>query len=247
VLGLFDRRQARVPAACAAAQLLVVIAVAATQPTSGAVSVAVAIVLAPLSVLSVAAAAARLSRGRFPSAAAIAFVLLPLFANRFVLGPYRGAFDSHALPALVGLQATGWFALGVLLVAIVAVAPERIVAAAAAAALVAALFAWSPGALGDVRPMLHESAWSVALAEWVVAATIVAAVLRRPYVGVSLGCIVVAAILRASHQPYDDAGFWRALAPLAPAGGVLLASLSLLVPTRGPEPRAASAHAPRAH
>jgi hypothetical protein len=239
VLPSFDRRQRLTLAACAAVQVLVVAAVAATQPNAGAASVAVALVLAPAAVAGVGATATRLAGGRFPAAAAGAYVLLPLLGNRFLLAPYRGAFDRDALPALVGLQATWWFALGVALVVAASILPERVAAAAGLALLVAALLAWSPGALGDVKPMLHETAWSVAFAEWIVVASVAAAVLRRPYAGAAVACIALSAILRAAHQPYDDAGFWRALAPLAPAGGILLASLALLLPRRSPESRPA--------
>ncbi|MGZ4333690.1 MAG: hypothetical protein ACXVRJ_05390 [Gaiellaceae bacterium] len=221
-------------AGCGLAAIVVVLAVAATQPTSGAPAVVAAVVLAPLGVLSAAATASRLGGARFAGAAAVVYVALPLLANRFMLGTDRGTFDRHALPALVGVQATWVFALGVAAVAATALLPERLLLAGAATGLVAGIVAWSPGAVGDVPPMLHETAYSVALAEWLVVATIAGAVLRRPFLGGALACAAVVAILRAAHQPFDDAGFWRALGPLVPAGAVLIASLGLLVPRLGP-------------
>ena len=234
MLPRIDRRQRLLLAACVAAQVAVVAAVAATQPTDGALSVVVALALAPVAVLGVAATAARLRDGAFPVAACATYVLLPFLGNRFVLGGYRSAFDRHALPALVGVQATAAFALGVGAIVAAALLPPRVTAAAGGVALVAALVAWPPGKLADLQPMLHETAWSVALAEWLLVATIVAVILRRPPLGIALGCLALAVVLRAAHQPLDDEGFWRALGPLAPAGGVLVSSLWLLVPRLRP-------------
>jgi hypothetical protein len=221
-------------AACAIAEIVVVAVTAATQPTSGALAVLAALVLAPVAVVAVARAAARFAGGRFPLAAAIVYVLLPFIGNRFVLGQYRAAYDRNALPALVGLQHTGLFALGVLAVAAAALAPERVAAAAGAVVLVVALVVWHPSGLGDVQPFLHETAYSVALPEWVLAASIVALVLRRPYLGAAVGCLAIAAVLRAAQQPLDDQGFWRELGVLAPLGAVLLSGLWLLVPRLRP-------------
>ncbi|HEY0416548.1 MAG TPA: hypothetical protein VGC78_09195 [Gaiellaceae bacterium] len=217
-------------AACAAAQVLVVIAVAATQPTSGTAAVVAAVVLAPIAVAGVAATAARFADGAFPVAAAAVYVLLPFAANRFVLGPYRASFDRDALPALVGTQHTGWLAIGVGAVVLAAILPERVAAAAGAAVLVAAAVVWSPGALGDVQPLLHETAWSVAFPEWLLVATIAAVVLRRPLLGAAIGSFAVAVLLRASHHAGGVGSFWSAFAPLAPLGAVLVSGVWLLVP-----------------
>jgi hypothetical protein len=228
-LGL-QRRLLLPVAVCALAQTILVLGVAATQPTAGGLAVAAAVVLGVVAVAAAAAAGARLAAGWFPVATAACVVLLPLLGNRFVLAPDRADYDRRALPALVGTQATGAFALGVLGIVLVAVLPELAVGALGVVVVVVALVVWSPGALGGVRPMLHEHAYSVALPEWLVVATIVAALLRRPLLGLGLGGLAVATILRAAHEPFAAAGFWRGLGPLAPAGGVLLASLWLLVP-----------------
>lgn len=234
MLPRFDRRRLLWLGACTAAQLVVVAATAAAEPSSGTAAVVVAILLAPVAVAAVATTAARLADGRFAVAAAVVYVLLPFLGNRLVLGPYRNAFDRHALPALVGTQATWLLGVGVAAALLTAVLPELVAAAAAAAFLVAALIAWSPSDVGALQPFLHETAWSVAFPEWLVVATIAAAILRRPLLGGALGCFAVAVILRAAHHPLDDAGFWRSLAPLAPLGGVLVSSLWLLVPRLRP-------------
>lgn len=239
VLPRFDRRQLVLIGVCGAVQLVVVVLVAAKQPTSGALAIVAALVLAPVAVAGVAVAAARLAGGWFGVAASVVLLLLPLVGHRFVIPVDRADYDRHALPALLGLHAPGMLALGVAAVWAIALLPERLAAGLGVVGLVVALVVWSPGALGDVKPMLHETAWSVAFAEWIVVASVAAAVLRRPYAGAAVACIALSAILRAAHQPYDDAGFWRALAPLAPAGGILLASLALLLPRRSPESRPA--------
>jgi hypothetical protein len=221
-------------AACALAQIVVVLAVAAREPTSGALAVVAAVVLAPVAVVGAATTARRFAGGRFPAVAAAVFVLLPFLARLFLLAPQRPAFDRFALPALVGVQETGVFAAGVAAVLVTALAPELVAAAAGTVALVVALIVWSLGAIGDLQPLLHETAWSVALSEWLVVATIAAVVLRRPLLGAALGCVAVAAILRAAHQPFGDAGFWRALAPVVPVGAVLVSALWLLVPRLRP-------------
>ncbi|HZU20853.1 MAG TPA: hypothetical protein VE982_06515 [Gaiellaceae bacterium] len=234
MLPRFDRRHWLWLGACVAAQIAVVAGTAAAEPTSGAAAVVAALLLAPVAVVVVASAAARLAGGRFPAAAATVYVLLPFLANRLVLGPSRGAFDRHALPALVGTRSTWLLALGIAAAALAAALPERAAAACGGAALVASLVVWSPSRLGALQPFLHETAWSVAFPEWLLVATVAAAVLRRPLLGAAVACFAVSVILRAAHHPLDGAGFWRSLAPLAPLGGVLLSSLWLLVPRLRP-------------
>jgi len=213
-------------------QVLVVTVVAATQPTSGTFAVVAAIVLAPLAVAGVAVTGARLAGPWFGVAAAVVLLFVPFLGNRFVIPADRGEYDRHALPALLGLHAPGLLALGVAAVWAIGLLPEIAAAVLGVVGLIVALFVWSPGALGDVKPMLHETAWSVALPQWVVAAAILGAIFRRPLLGVALGTAALAVILRAAHQPFGHAGFgfWRALPSLVPVGAVLLSSLWLLVP-----------------
>jgi hypothetical protein len=234
VLPRFDRRQALVLGICVVLQLLAVVAVALREPRSGGVAVVAALLLAPLAVLGVATTAARFADGWFAIAASGVFVLLPFLTNRLLLAPHRSEFDRHALPALVGTQSTWLLAIGVAAVALAAFLPERVAAGAGLVGLAVAAIVWSPSALGDLQPLLHETAWSVAFPEWLLVATIAGVVFRRPYLGTALGCLAVAVVLRGAHQPDDNSGFWRALAPLVPSGAVLLSSLWLLVPRLRP-------------
>jgi hypothetical protein len=229
-------------AACAVAALVVVAGTAAADPTDGALSVLAALVLAPVATLAAAGVARRAAGGWFPVAAAAVYVLAPLLATRFVLPSYRPTFDDRALPAAVGLQATGTFALGVLL-AVAAVFVPRLAGAAAGVVLaVVALALWG-GSLGDLRPALHETVWSVTLAEWLVVAGVVGILLRAPAIGAMVGGGLVAAIAWGAHRGYDGAGFWRSLAVAAPAVAVTLSSLGLLVPRLRPD-RSRPARAP---
>ena len=233
MLARFDRRQWIVLGACAIVELAVVAVVAHEEPTAGTFAVLVALLLAPVAVVGVAATAARFAGGYFPLAAAVVYVLLPLAANRFVLAPSRAAFDRRALPSLVGTQHTWLLAVGVVAALLAATLPERMAAAAGAVVLVAALVGWGAGNLGGVQTLLHETGWSVAFPEWLLAATVAAAVLRRPYLGAALGCFACAIVLHAAHES-GVGSFWGALAPLAPLGAVLVSSLWLLVPRLRP-------------
>jgi hypothetical protein len=164
----------------------------------------------------------------------VVYVLLPFLANRFVLAPSRGAFDREALPTLVGTHHTWLLAAGVAALVLAAVLPERAIAAAGMAALVAALVVWGVGKLDGAQTLLHETGWSVAFPEWLLVATIAAVLLRRPLLGVGLGCYALAVVLRATHHADGVGPFWGALAPLAPAGAVLVSALWLLVPRLRP-------------
>lgn len=226
-------------AACAVAELALVAAVAAKEPAGGAIRIVFALVLAPLAVAAVAALASRVAGGWYPVCAAAVYVLLPPVASRFMLVDFRGTFDRHALPALVGAQATGALAIGVAVVAAFVFLPRVGSAAAGVAVLIFALAFWGPDKLGGLEPMLHEEAWSVALPEWLVVASIVGVAFRAPALGAALGGFAVAVIVRASHHTVEPAGFWHALAALVPAAGVLVSSIGLLVPRfRRAAPRA---------
>ncbi len=152
------------------------------------------------------------------------------------------------MPAILGLQATGVFAVGIALAVAVAAAVRFSLPAAAAAGVLAAVVSlalWG-GSLGALRPGLHETAWSVALCEWVAAAGMLGALLRRPFPGAALSGWLVAAIAWGAHRGYPDEAFWRSLAVAGPAIGVVLSSLGLLVPrTLWARRPAAAARAPR--
>jgi hypothetical protein len=238
---VLDRRRGLTIGAAVAAEL-VVIGVAFKEPTSGAPAVVAALVLAPIAVFAVIRAATRLAGGWFPPAAGVVYALLPLTATRLLLPTYRPVFDQHALPTLVGLQSTWMLALGIVLVLAVAFAPVRVDAAAAIVLVVAAAIVWGFDDVSALPSRLHETAWSVALTEWLVVASVLGALLRSPAVGGALGAVLVATIMRAAHQPYDDGTFWRDLAPAAPAAAVLVSSLALLVPRLRPARRRPAAN-----
>jgi hypothetical protein len=208
----------------------VVVGIAATQPTDGALSVIVAVLLAPLAVLAVSRTAARLARGWFPIAAAFVYVALPLAANRFFLPTYRPTFDRHVLPALVGLQETWTFVLGVLIVLTLSVVPRGVAATGGAVLLVAAIALWGLGDLSVWQPSVHETGWSVAFPEWLLVASVLGAMMRSPAIGGALAAVVIAALLHATHQQYYSGAFWQAFAVAAPSAAVLVSSVALLVP-----------------
>ena len=184
----------------------------AAYGTDGMASTLGALVLAPVAVVSTAAFARRVAGQRFAIAAAAAYVVLPLLATRFMLVTYRSTFDHQALPDLVGLRATPWFALGVLLTAALAVAPRRAAGVSGAVAAVAALILWGTADLASIRNGLHETAWSITLLEWFIVAGFIGAARRNGWLAVALVGWLLAIILHAAHVGYDNAAFWQSLA-----------------------------------
>lgn len=231
-------------AALAATNVLVVAGIGWAYGTDGALSTVAALVLAPAAVLATAAVGRRLGGDRFALGAAATYVVLPLLANRFMLGSYRGAFDRQALPDLVGLRATWWFALGVAVCLVVAFVRPRIAAAAGLVATTAALVVWGAGDLSGVRGGLHETAWSITLLEWFFVAGVIGAARRGSWLAVGVGGWLAALILHAAHVGYDGAAFWQSLAAGVPAAALLLSSLALLVPLPRRRPTPMHRHAP---
>lgn len=220
-------------AAAAAAAVLVVAATAAKEPTGGSLTVVAALILAPLAVGAAALAAWRLAGRTAAAVAAVVYVLLPVLANRMMLGTYRATFDRHSLPGLVGLREPLILAVGILATAVATLVPALLASAGGVALAVVALSLWG-GNLGDLPPAFHETIWSVTFAEWLVVAGILGALRRSPARGVALGGVAIAAISFAAHRGYDDGAFWAALAGAAPAAAVLLTALGFLVPRRRP-------------
>jgi hypothetical protein len=216
--------------ALATLEVAVVALIAHAYGTDGAISTVVALLLAPVAVLLTAALARRSARGRYPVAAAAVYVALPLLANRFLLPTYRPTFSRQALPDLVGARGTGWFAFGLLVTALLAFAPRRVAAAAGVGAAVVSLAVWGAGDLSAVRSGLHETAWSIALLEWLFVAGVIGLARRDPYRAAAVGGWIAAVTLHAAHRGYDDGAFWQSLSAGAPALAVLLSALGLLVP-----------------
>jgi hypothetical protein len=244
VPGVFTRQRVAL-GALAAVEVALVVAIAATHRTSGVPSIAAALVLAPLAVAVTAAIADRIAGERFAVGSAAVFVILPLLANRYMLGTFRGTFDAGALPALVGLRHAGVFALGIAIAAAVALAPRLAAAAGGAVAFVVAAVVWQFDGVSALRPGLHETVWSITMLEWLVVAGILGVLLRSPLLATAVGGWFLAGALWAAQRGYDGALFWRSLAVTAPAAAVLLSSLALLVPRRRPE--RSPAQAPSAH
>ena len=220
---------------------VVVVAVVAARHHPSAGSLVVALVLAPVAVAATAAMAGRIGGERFAVGTAAVFVLLPLLGNRYMLATYRGTFDTHALPALVGLRHTAVFALGVAIAAVVVFAPRVVSAASGVVGLSVAAAVWQFDGLGSLRPGLHETVWSITLLEWLLVAGILGAALRAPLLATAVGGWLLAGMLWATHAGYDGAAFWRSLAVASPAAAVLLSSLALLVPRLQPARKAAAA------
>ena len=80
-----------------------------------------------------------------------------------MLSTYRPTFAHEALPDLVGLRATPWFALGLVLGSC-----ALLRAAGAWSSRRSAGTSWSSGfgQLGAIRAGLHETAWSITMLEW---------------------------------------------------------------------------------
>ena len=214
--------------AAAAAQAVVVVLVAVAYGHDGAASVVAAAVLGPIAVLATARIAGRLAGDTFARAAAWSFVLLPFVAVLFFLSTYRHTWLHRILPDLVGVRATPWFALGVALVVAAAFAPRHAAAAAGIVAAIVAVAVWGVGPLAGVRSGIHETGWSVALAEWLPVAGTIGAARRSPSLATALGGWTCFFVLHGAHEGYD--AFWASLAPALPAAALLASSLALLLP-----------------
>jgi hypothetical protein len=213
--------------ALAAADVLVVAWIAARYGNDGALSVVLALALAPVAVTLTWLLAAKLAGPRFADAAAGIYVILPALGAHFALAPYRSTFTRQAIPDLVGLRATGWFAAG-LAIAVVALRRESAPLLAVAGAVLLAR-GWSD--LGGIRSVgLHETTWSITLIEYLPLAGLIGAGRRSWLRAAGLGGWLAAAVGHAATQGYDHAAFWQSLAIATPAIAVIVTSLWLLVP-----------------
>lgn len=182
--------------------------------------------LAPVAVVLTWSLAERLAGPRFGDLAALVYVILPVLASASMLDTYGGTFLQRAVPDLVGLRATGWFALGL---AIGAAARFRVTAPVlATAGVVLLVVSWHD--LGPIRIGLHETVWSIAMLEWLALAGVLGAAFRSPLRAAGLAGWLALALGLAARRGYDDGAFWQSLALAAPAIAVLLSSLWLLLP-----------------
>jgi hypothetical protein len=206
--------------------MLVVAVVAAAYGSDGALNVVAALLLAPVAVALTRRLGRRLAGERFGVAAAIVYILLPLLGRFYALSTYRHTFTHEAVPNLVGLRGTPWFALGLALTVLALVRVSSILFVAGA--IVSLLM--GTGELAGVRAGLHETAWSVTMLAWLGIAGVIGAARKSIAIGSTLAGWLVLAVLHAARQGYPDAAFWQSLSVATPAIAVTLTSLGLLVP-----------------
>ena len=226
----------------AAASLVVTAAVAAGTGHHAALPTIAALALAPAGAIATAYAARRVAGNRFAGAAALVYAFLPVIGLAYCLSTYRHSFLHEAVPGLVGLRRPGLLAVGVAAVAAIAVTPRVLVAPTGAVAAAVALAVWGVHPLTDVRNGLHETAWSIALAEWAAVAGVLGVARRAPLLAAGAGGWLVFSVLRAASHGYDDAAFWRQLGPGVPVIALCLTSVALLVPSLRPARRPLDAH-----
>ncbi len=190
----------------------------------------VAVLLAPVAVTAVVAIAGRLGGPRFAAAAGLVYVVLPFAGRRYFYGPFLAEYDHHLMPALVGLEQTGWFAFGVATAVAIVFLPERVAGLAGAAAALVAAAAWIDAPWSGLFGEFHETTWSPTLLCFLPFAATIGMALRRPWLAAAVAGPVAVFTLRGVHRPYYAGGLWLSLAAAVPVTAVLVTSLALLVP-----------------
>ena len=217
----------------AGAEVVAVAVLAAARPNAGTSAVVIALVLAPVAVWTVVAISERIAGTSFAVGAGVVYVLLPFAARLFFYGSFVAVYNRVVAPALVGLRAPAWFALGIGIALVVALAPERIAGALGLAALIVGLVAWADTDWTTLYDNFHETVWSPTLLSLLPFACVLAVGLRRPWFAASLGGWIGFFILHGVQRPYATGAFWLSLAAATPAAAILLTSLALLVPRLG--------------
>jgi hypothetical protein len=226
--------------AIAGAELVIVSAIAAGEPTGGAFAVIVALALAPLAVWAVSGIAEQIAGPRFGIAAAGLYAVLPVAGRVLFYGTLRGIYGNHILPSLVGTRAPAWFALGVGVAVVARVAPARAAGVAGLGVAVVAAALWANIDWTTVYGNLHESTWSPTLVCALPLASLIGVCLRSPWTAAALGGWLGFFVLRGVHGPYYSGALWTGLAAAMPAVAVLIVSLGLLVPRLWPQPAPAA-------
>ena len=216
-----------------AAEVAAVALLAAARPNGGTAAVVIALVLAPVAIWAVLSIAERLAAQWFAVAAGIVYVVLPFAGRLLFYGPFVTVYDRVVAPALVGLRAPAWFALGVGIALVVALSPALFTGVAGVIALIVGVIAWGDSDWTNLYDNFHESAWSPTLLSLLPIACTLAVVLRKPWLGAALGGWIWFFILHGLQRPYTSGAFWLSLAAATPAAAVLLTSLALLVPRLG--------------
>ena len=225
----------------AAAQVVTVAIVAATEPTDGPLAVAVALVLAAPAVWAVEGIATRVAGPRFGLAAAVLYVLVPVYGHHFFADTpeiaLRAGYHRNVLPFLVGTRGPAWLALGVGLAVLVRLGATRVVGIGGVVAAAVGAVLWVNGPWTALYGNFHETTWSPTLVCVLPFACALGIGLRSPWVAAAVGGWLAFFVLRAVHHSYYDSsgGFWPALAAALPAIAVLISGLVLLVPRLWPE------------
>lgn len=217
---------------------LAVVASIAHERHEAALSIAAAFVLAPVAVGATALLARRLGGPRLALGAAVVYALLPWLGHLYFYGPFLTVYDDKVVPALVGLEHTGSFALGIAITAALSFAPRRAAAAAGVLAAAVALVLWVDGPWAGLWGQFHETTWSQTLLAFLPVAAVVGVGRRSPWLAAALGGWLAFLVLRGLHRDYGSGGFWLSIAGAAPAIAVLLSSLVYLVPRLRPAPQA---------
>jgi hypothetical protein len=225
-----------------AAVELAVVASIGRERHEAALSILAALALAPIAVGATSQLAWRLGGQRLEVGAAIVYAILPWLGHLYFYGPFLAVYDTKVVPALVGLEHTGWFALGVGIAAVLTLAPERLSAAAGVLAAAVALVAWGDGPWGRLWGNFHETTWSQTLLAFLPLAALVGAARKSPWLAAGLGGWLAFAVLRGLDRDYGTGGFWLSVAGAAPAIAVLLSSLAYLVPRLRTTPQPDPAH-----
>ena len=207
-----------------------VLLVARHAGTSFGWSTIAALALAPVASTSVAALGQRAAGARFAVAAAVVYALLPFAGRLYFYGPFLDTYDHRVMPAFVGLEHTGWFALGVAVCIATVVLPERVAAALGLVGAAAAAIAWIDVSWTDLYGQFHETTWSPTLLSFLPLAATIGLAIRRPWLAAAVTGWLAVLVLRGVHRAYTGGGFWLSLAAAAPQIAVLLSSVALLVP-----------------
>ena len=163
---------------------------------------AVALLLAPIAVTAVAVLAGRLAGPRFAVGAGLVYILLPLAGSWYFYGAFTSVYDHHVMPAMVGLERTGWFALGVATALGIVILPERLAGVIGGGAAVVAAVVWIDTSWSDLFGEFHETTWSPTLLCFVAFAATLGIGLRRPWLAAAVAGPVAVLVLRGAHHPY---------------------------------------------
>jgi len=224
----------RALAAPAVLSLVAVLLVAHHSHVSFGWRTVAALALAPVASTAVVAVAGRAAGTRFAVAAGVVYAVLPFAARHYFYGALLVPYDRRVMPSLVGLERTGWFALGVVVCIAIALLPERVAGIIGLVGAAAAAIAWIDAPWRTLFGDFHESTWSPILLCFLPLAATIGLALRRPWLAAAVTGWVAVLVLRGVHRPYESGGLWLSLAAGVPQVAVLLTSVALLVPPLRP-------------